>query len=247
MKLVSLLPNILTISNAVCGVLSIVFIADYLDHSFPKEVSYFIAFLLIVVACVFDFLDGFVARLTNSSSKIGLQLDSFSDLVSFSIAPSFLMFDVMQNSERFMSSMIEEGSLTPYFSFLLIPFAMYRLARFNDSIPMINFQGLPTPAVGLFFMGLPLLPIDLTHTIIITLIIIFSFLMVSSIKFYSIKINIRENRRFLFFLLILYGIISLGLIIAKIDLLSFFSISIIIYVLLNLVLVIFRAIGFNQS
>jgi phosphatidylserine synthase len=112
---------------------------------------------------------------------------------------------------------------------------------------MINFQGLPTPAVGLFFMGLPLLPIDLTHTIIITLIIIFSFLMVSSIKFYSIKINIRENRRFLFFLLILYGIVSLGLIIAKIDLLSFFSISIIIYVLLNLVLVIFRAIGFNQS
>ena len=247
MKLVSLLPNILTISNAVCGVLSIVFIADYLDHSFPKEVSYFIAFLLIVVACVFDFLDGFVARLTNSSSKIGLQLDSFSDLVSFSIAPSFLMFDVMQNSERFMSSMIEEGSLTPYFSFLLIPFAMYRLARFNDSISMINFQGLPTPAVGLFFMGLPLLPIDLTHTIIITLIIIFSFLMVSSIKFYSIKINMRENRRFLLFLLILYGIVSLGLIIAKIDLLSFFSISIIIYVLLNLVLVIFRAIGFNQS
>ena len=247
MKLVSLLPNILTISNAVCGVLSIVFIADYLDHSFPKEVSYFIAFLLIVVACVFDFLDGFVARLTNSSSKIGLQLDSFSDLISFSIAPSFLMFDVMQNSERFMSSMIEEGSLTPYFSFLLIPFAMYRLARFNDSISMINFQGLPTPAVGLFFMGLPLLPIDLTHTIIITLIIIFSFLMVSSIKFYSIKINIRENRRFLLFLLILYGIVSLGLIIAKIDLLSFFSISIIIYVLLNLVLVIFRTIGFNQS
>ncbi len=247
MKLVSLLPNILTISNAVCGVLSIVFIADYLDHSFPKEVSYFIAFLLIVVACVFDFLDGFVARLTNSSSKIGLQLDSFSDLVSFSIAPSFLMFDVMQNSERFMSSMIEEGSLIPYFSFLLIPFAMYRLARFNDSISMINFQGLPTPAVGLFFMGLPLLPIDLTHTIIITLIIIFSFLMVSSIKFYSIKTNIRENRRFLLFLLIMYGIVSLGLIIAKIDLLSFFSISIIIYVLLNLILVIFRAIGFNQS
>ena len=50
------------------------------------------------------------------------------------------MFDVMQNSERFMSSMIEEGSLIPYFSFLLIPFAMYRLARFNDSISMVNFQ-----------------------------------------------------------------------------------------------------------
>lgn len=239
MKLISLLPNLLTISNGICGVLSIVFITDYLDHSFPKEVSYFIAFLLVLIACMFDFFDGFVARLTNSSSKIGIQLDSFSDLISFSIAPSFLMFDVMQNSERFMSSTLEEGSLIPYFSFLLIPFAMYRLARFNSGISMINFQGLPTPAVGLFFMSLPFLPIDLTHTIIIILIIIFSFLMVSSIEFYSLKINLKDNIRFLLILLTLYVILFVGLMIIKEDLLSFFSISIIIYVALNLVLMIF--------
>ena len=239
MKLNSLLPNILTISNGICGVLSIVFITDYLDHTFPKEVSYFIAFLLIFIACIFDFFDGFVARLTNSSSKIGIQLDSFSDLISFSIAPSFLMFDIMQNSERFMSSVLDEGSLIPYFSFLLIPFAMYRLARFNGGVSTINFQGLPTPAVGLFFMSLPFLPIDLTHTIILILIIIFSFLMVSSIEFYSIKINVKDNMRFLLILLMLYVIVFLGLIIIEEDLLSFFSISIIIYVTLNLVLKIF--------
>ncbi len=240
MKLIKLIPNILTISNGICGVLSIVFITDYLDHSFPKEVSYFIAFLLIFIACIFDFLDGFVARLTNSSSKIGLQLDSFSDLISFSIAPSFLMFDVMQNSDRFMSSILQEDSLIPYFSFLLIPFAMYRLARFNDGSSMINFQGLPTPAVGLFFMSLPFLQVELTHTFIIVLIIIFSLLMVSSIKFYSFKINVRDNERFLLILLILYGIVLLGLILTRLDLLSFFSISIIIYVALNLVLKIFE-------
>ena len=240
MKLIKLIPNILTISNGICGVLSIVFITDYLDHSFPKEVSYFIAFLLIFIACIFDFLDGFVARLTNSSSKIGLQLDSFSDLISFSIAPSFLMFDVMQNSDRFMSSILQEDSLIPYFSFLLIPFAMYRLARFNDGSSMINFQGLPTPAVGLFFMSLPFLQIELTHTFIIVLIIIFSLLMVSSIKFYSFKINVRDNERFLLILLILYVIVLLGLILTRLDLLSFFSISIIIYVALNLVLKIFE-------
>tara|TARA_B100000963_G_scaffold319106_1_gene300696 strand:- start:5193 stop:5918 length:726 start_codon:yes stop_codon:yes gene_type:complete len=240
LKLIKLIPNILTISNGICGVLSIVFITDYLDHSFPKEVSYFIAFLLIFIACIFDFLDGFVARLTNSSSKIGLQLDSFSDLISFSIAPSFLMFDVMQNSDRFMSSILQEDSLIPYFSFLLIPFAMYRLARFNDGSSMINFQGLPTPAVGLFFMSLPFLQIELTHTFIIVLIIIFSLLMVSSIKFYSFKINVRDNERFLLILLILYGIVLLGLILTRLDLLSFFSISIIIYVALNLVLKIFE-------
>ena len=239
MKLISLLPNILTISNGICGVLSIVFITDYLDHTFPKEVSYFIAFLLIFIACIFDFFDGFVARLTNSSSKIGIQLDSFSDLISFSIAPSFLMFDIMQNSERFMSSVLDEGSLIPYFSFLLIPFAMYRLARFNGSVSTINFQGLPTPAVGLFFMSLPFLPIDLTHTIILILIIIFSFLMVSSIEFYSIKINVKDNIRFLIILLMLYVIVFLGLIIIEEDLLSFFCISIIVYVTLNLILKIF--------
>ena len=241
MKLIRLLPNILTISNGLCGVLSIVFIADYLDHSFPKDVSYFIAFLLIFIACIFDFLDGFVARLTNSSSKIGLQLDSFSDLISFSMAPGFLMFDIMQNSERFMSSVHGQGSLMPYFSFLLIPFAMYRLARFNNGLSMINFQGLPTPAVGLFFMSLPFLPIDLTHTLIIFLIIIFSFLMVSSIKFYSININVKDNRRFLLILLVLYLFVFLLFIIFRVDLLSFFSISIIIYVGLNLVLNIFMA------
>ena len=239
MKLISLLPNLLTISNGICGVLSIVFITDYLDHTFPKEVSYFIAFLLIFIACIFDFFDGFVARLTNSSSKIGIQLDSFSDLISFSIAPSFLMFDIMQNSERFMSSVLDEGSLIPYFSFLLIPFAMYRLARFNGSVSTINFQGLPTPAVGLFFMSLPFLPIDLTHTIILILIIIFSFLMVSSIEFYSIKINVKDNMRFLIILLMLYVIVFLGLITIEEDLLSFFSISIIVYVTLNLILKIF--------
>ena len=149
------------------------------------------------------------------------------------------MFDVMQNSERLMSSTLEEGSLIPYFSFLLIPFAMYRLARFNSGISMINFQGLPTPAVGLFFMSLPFLQIDLSHTILIILIIIFSFLMVSSIEFYSIKINVKDNMRFLLILLMLYVIVFLGLIIIEEDLLSFFSISIIIYVTLNLVLKIF--------
>ena len=94
-------------------------------------------------------------------------------------------------------------------------------------------------------MGLPFLPIDLNHTTIITLIIIFSFLMVSSIKFYSININIKENRRFLLILLILYSAVCLGFIIAKVDLLSFFSISIIIYVLLNFALKIFRTNSFN--
>ena len=150
------------------------------------------------------------------------------------------MFDIMQNSERFMSSVLEESSLIPYFSFLLIPFAMYRLARFNNGNSMINFQGLPTPAVGIFFMSLPFLQIELTYHFIIILIIVFSLLMVSSIKFYSFKIKLRDNRWFVSIFIMLNGIALLGLIMTRVDLLSLFSISVIIYVALNLILKIFE-------
>ena len=123
MKLIKLLPNTLTILNGLCGVLALVFIVDYVDYSFPKEISYFIAFLLILTASVLDFFDGFVARKINQTSKMGSQLDSFSDLISFALAPSFLVFDIMQNSDRFMEVNLSDDSLLPYFSFLIIPFA----------------------------------------------------------------------------------------------------------------------------
>ena len=234
MKLIKLLPNILTIFNGLCGVLAIVFIVDYVDYSFPKEISYFIAFLLILTASVLDFFDGFVARKINHTSKMGSQLDSFSDLISFALVPSFLVFDIMQNSDRFMEVNLSDGSLLPYLSFLIIPFAMYRLARFNNSINSENFTGLPTPAVGIFFMGLPFLPFKLTFIILISLILIFSFLMVSSLNFYSLKPSIIQNRTFLKTFVLIELISLIVLIVTKTDLINFFSISVLMYLSLNL-------------
>ena len=237
MKLIKLLPNILTIFNGLCGVLALVFIVDYVDYSFPKEISYFIAFLLILTASVLDFFDGFVARKINHTSKMGSQLDSFSDLISFALAPSFLVFDIMQNSDRFMEVNLSDGSLLPYLSFLIIPTAMYRLARFNNSINSENFTGLPTPAVGIFFMGLPFLPFKLTFIILISLILIFSFLMVSSLNFYSLKPSVTKNRRFLLAFVFVELILLITLIITKTDLINFFSISVLMYISLNLLFV----------
>ncbi len=237
MKLIKLLPNFLTISNGLCGVLALVFIVDYVDYSFPKEISYFFAFLLILIASVLDFFDGFIARKINYTSKIGSQLDSFSDLISFALVPSFLVFDIMQNSNRFMEMKLSDGSLIPYISFLIIPFAMYRLARFNNSMNSDNFTGLPTPAVGIFFMGVPFLPFKLTFVILISLILIFSFLMVSRLNFYSLKPSINQNRRFLMIFVLIELILILTLIITKNDLINLFSISVIIYVSLNLLFV----------
>ena len=61
-----------------------------------------------------------------------------------------------------------------------------------------NFTGLPTAAVGIFFMGVPFLPFKLTFVVLISLILIFSFLMVSRLNFYSLKPSINQNRRFVF-------------------------------------------------
>ena len=165
---------------------------------------------------------------------MGSQLDSFSDLISFALAPSFLVFDIMQNSDRFMEVKLSDGSLLPYLSFLIIPFAMYRLARFNNSINSENFTGLPTPAVGIFFMGLPFLPFKLTFIILISLILIFSFLMVSSLNFYSLKPSITQNRTFLKTFVLIELILLIILIVTKTDLINFFSISVLMYLSLNL-------------
>lgn len=234
MKLIRLLPNFLSILNGLCGVLALVFVVDYFDHTFPKEISYFIAFFLILVSSVLDFFDGFIARKINYSSKMGSELDSFSDLISFAIVPSFLVFDIMQNSQRFMEIKLTESSLIPYLSFLIIPFAMYRLAKFNDAPKSKNFIGLPTPAVGIFFMGIPFLPIKLTFVLLISLIFIFSFLMVSNLKFYSLKPSIVQNRRFYMTLVSIEFILLIALIITKIDLINFFSLSVLTYIFMNL-------------
>ena len=102
-------------------------------------------------ACVFDFFDGFAARLLKVSSPIGKELDSLADMVSFGVLPALAMYRMIQQSGG------PDG--LPYIALLLAVFSALRLAKFNiDTRQSDSFIGLPTPANALFITALAFLP-----------------------------------------------------------------------------------------
>ncbi|GBD93923.1 CDP-alcohol phosphatidyltransferase [bacterium BMS3Abin05] len=124
------IPGAITIGNIYCGFLSIVY---------SMEGNFVVASWLIVLAAVFDALDGSVARLTKSYSKLGIELDSLSDVVSFGVAPSILLYSVYFNRINNIGVLI---------SFVPLFFGAIRLARFNtnqDSFEKKEYTGLPIP------------------------------------------------------------------------------------------------------
>lgn len=146
MKPVAMLPNLLTLANAGCGLLAISKAIDAVvgspEHFGPRLET---ACWLIVLAMVFDALDGKLARLTSSFSEFGAQLDSFADALTFGVAPAMLAKVVLER----------EGVLHPRVHFLVAAafslMAILRLARFNleDHEPgHSHFQGLPSPAAA---------------------------------------------------------------------------------------------------
>ena len=152
------LPNILTLFNLIAGSFALFF-------AFEKSGDQlYIASIFILIALVFDFLDGFVARLTNSISKIGKQLDSLADLVSFGIAPAVIVFQMLKaaldsiEGEFSMQALSFEQTLILLFPILLIVAAALRLAKFTaDDKQKTVFLGLATPVSALYFASLPLL------------------------------------------------------------------------------------------
>lgn len=176
------LPNIVTCLNLYSGCLSCVMSLVY-DN-------YVGAFIFILLAACFDFLDGFIARITKSYSPLGAQLDSLADVVSFGVAPGFIVYSFLLNS----SIGILYGGNIRFIAFLIPVFAAIRLAKFNvDKRQTSSFLGLPVPANGLFWGSL-IPSISLTesnHTLctffVIALIITFCFLMISELPMYSLK------------------------------------------------------------
>jgi CDP-diacylglycerol---serine O-phosphatidyltransferase len=162
------IPNIFTLLNLVFGCIAIVFALqtetisifvgeDLSTHyNIPEKLS--IAAYLIFAAAVIDFLDGFVARLLGATSEMGKQLDSLSDVVSFGVAPSVILYQLLR-----ISFIKEENGLETSISWLLPAFIVacagaYRLARFNiDSSQSYGFKGVPVPAAGLLIASFPLI------------------------------------------------------------------------------------------
>jgi CDP-diacylglycerol---serine O-phosphatidyltransferase len=196
----SLLPNTLTIVGVCLGLSSIKFAID---------LNYSMAVFAIGIAAILDTLDGRVARLIKGTSKVGKELDSLTDVISFGVAPSFIMY---------FWSINEIGKFGWMFVLLYSVCCALRLARFNlttvdenESWKINFFEGVPSPAAA----GLILLPLILnlssifylenTKVISSIVITVVSLLMVSKVPTYSLK-RIAIPRNLTVFLLLGIGI-----------------------------------------
>lgn len=177
---------------------------------------------MIFIAAVFDFFDGFAARLLKAYSPLGAQLDSLSDVVSFGVAPSFIIYHYLSQQPTADSLSLELAgfNIIPFAAFFLAIFAALRLAKFNiDERQTTSFIGLPTPAMGLFVASLPF-TLNNEHLafmgnvvtniyFLLAVIILFSFLMVSEIPFFSLKIkNLKFKENIHIYVLAIFAVVA---------------------------------------
>jgi len=184
-RIVSQIPNTITLLNLLSGLVAII-----LSFNLQAETRYLSAlqwaYVAIGFAALFDFCDGLSARLLKAYSNIGRELDSLSDLVSFGVAPAFLLMNAL---------LLEtSGHYVSYFALVIPLFGAYRLAKFNvDTTQTTSFRGLPIPANAIFWIGF----IDWTRVheycpsvpSLIFVILFISCLMVSRMPMFSLKIK----------------------------------------------------------
>lgn len=215
------IPNILTLCNLTCGVLGLIAFIHY-------DTDYAAAFVFI--AALFDFTDGLAARLLNARTEIGKQLDTLADMVSFGVLPSLLLFKLIDLSisleYKGIGSRFHFDSLNiHYFALTAILIglcAAIRLARFNiDTTQESYFKGLPTPAAALFIVSIytiiyhyrtDLIFIIIKPYFLISVAIFISFMMISSVKLFTLKFTSfkwREDK--IKYLFIVLSITALGL------------------------------------
>ncbi len=158
--------------------------------------NYQAAFFWIVAAAGFDFLDGLAARALGVSSKLGIELDSLADVVSFGVAPAVALFAVLSSTTQSIG--MPMGDIIPYIAFLIPTFSAYRLAKFNiDDRQSTSFLGLPTPANGLFWISYTYGSTQILNTsestlfvvVSIVLVLLLSMLMVSELPMFSLKLK----------------------------------------------------------
>lgn len=194
------IPNALTSLNLFSGMVGIHFVLE-------GNIEYGAYFILI--AAVFDFLDGFVARLLHVHSEIGKQLDSLADLVTFGVLPAFILFEWI--------SQISDVMYLPYVALIVGIFSALRLAKFNvDDRQSDRFIGVPTPANALFISGLPFLiqkfpaleSIIPTGFGLVLISIVMSFLLVAELPLIALKFKNYQIRPNIF----RYITLSIGLV-----------------------------------
>lgn len=210
------IPNIITLLNLFSGTVAITMA---FQSNFKAVVVW------VIIAALLDFIDGFAARLLNSYSDIGKDLDSLADVVSFGVAPASALFILLQSHITIPSFLEPIQLFIPYIAFIIPVFAAYRLAKFNnDDRQTDSFLGLPTPANGMFWISYcyaissssanseTIINSETVLYITIALIIILSLLMISDIPMFSLKmkkLGIRGNERQLLIIVLFLAFIIL--------------------------------------
>ena len=176
------IPNLLTLSNLLCGTFAAVSALKYGNLEW--------AFWFMVIAAVFDFFDGFVARLLKSSSPIGVQLDSLADMISFGFVPAAVLYVICTSTISEDEVLLRYGYTLA--CFVLAAFSALRLAKFNiDETQHTEFCGLPTPANALFFASLGLIYARTGYNFgghtLVYMMPVMAWLLISPIRMFALK------------------------------------------------------------
>lgn len=210
-KGIYIIPNLFTSGNLFCGVFAIIAILDG---------KYITAAISILVAMVFDMLDGKLARLTKTTSRFGVEYDSLSDLVSFGVAPGLLAYTwALRSYGRFGWVAL----------FLFVVCGALRLARFNVQISgpeSKDFVGLPTPAAAGLIATMVIFDGNVISFgqesrpfIVLSVAYLLAFLMVSHIRYRSFKnLNLRDRKPFM----VLVGILLVFLVLITVPQVTLF-------------------------
>lgn len=242
----SFIPNFLTLLNLICGCFSI---------AFAFQFQFDAVLILVLMGVLLDFLDGIAARLLNTESNFGKQLDSLSDIVTSGVVPGIVVYQLFKLSGNrvldfdlnsymnpiFNLDLVFSISPVAFIAFLITLGSAVRLAKFNTIDYADEFEGLPTPANALFFVALPLL-IDHVYLIeskeyllnnytLITLTISSVILMNVPFRLFSLRLSLRKYDYNIFKILTIVLSIPIILLFG----LGGFSLVIILYLFLNVI------------
>jgi CDP-diacylglycerol--serine O-phosphatidyltransferase len=190
------IPNFITSLNLATGFIAII----YASNGYIVTASW-----LILAAMLFDFLDGFSARMLKAYSETGKELDSLADVISFGVAPALILYQLLRDSYLLYSPDASDQISLPVLTMLLVPaimpvFSALRLARFNtDPSQATTFKGLPMPANALGVVSIVIAAhytqssvlnyILITPYLLVALTLILSVLMISRIPLMSMKVT----------------------------------------------------------
>ena len=188
------LPSLLSLLNLVVGVTAIIL---------SMEGSFYGAAVAVVVAMLFDGLDGWIARRLHTSSDFGGKLDSLADIISFGIAPAVILYGIG----------LKDLGILGWLAAILFPIAgAVRLARFKAISVNGYFEGLPITAAGGIAVSLVISRVDFAAWSLAIVVILLAILMVSRVRYpHLMRLNVRNIR--IWKILLFIGVITIGIVI----------------------------------